>query len=212
MVDKMKPLPQLLEESAALHHHLCPRQVLGVRMGMLAGELLGLELPQVDKRLLTIAETDGCAVDGISVATGCWVGRRTLRIEDFGKVAAVFIDTLTHEAVRIVPSRAARLLAADFAPQAENRWEAQLYGYQSMPAPDLLSIQPVQLLSSVEQIISSPGKKAVCDHCGEEINNEREVISNGAVLCRSCAGQAYYRLEAPEALVEFQISNRAPNP
>jgi formylmethanofuran dehydrogenase subunit E len=30
----------------------------------LAGELLQLELPRVDKRLLVIAETDGCAVDG----------------------------------------------------------------------------------------------------------------------------------------------------
>ncbi len=28
---------QLLEASARLHKHLCPRQVLGVRMGMLAG-------------------------------------------------------------------------------------------------------------------------------------------------------------------------------
>ena len=31
-----------LELSAARHSHLCPRQVLGVRMGMLAGKLLGL--------------------------------------------------------------------------------------------------------------------------------------------------------------------------
>jgi formylmethanofuran dehydrogenase subunit E len=87
----MKPLNELLEASAALHHHLCPRQVLGVRMGRLAGRLLGLDLPQSDtqasglsasKRLLTIMETDGCAADGVAVATGCWVGRRTLRIED----------------------------------------------------------------------------------------------------------------------------------
>jgi formylmethanofuran dehydrogenase subunit E len=45
--------------------------------------------------LLTILETDGCAADGVSAATGCWVGRRTLRVEDFGKVAATFVDTQT---------------------------------------------------------------------------------------------------------------------
>src|SRR5512142_1649492 len=103
MSDMLEPLASLLEESASLHHHLCPRQVLGVRMGMLAGEILGLDLPQKDKRLLAIAETDGCAVDGISVSTGCWVGRRTLRIEDYGKVAATCVDTATGRAVRIWP-------------------------------------------------------------------------------------------------------------
>lgn len=35
-------LTELLDQSAALHRHLCPRQVLGVRMGLLAGKLLGL--------------------------------------------------------------------------------------------------------------------------------------------------------------------------
>jgi len=108
----MTILPELLDASAALHRHLCPRQVLGVRMGMLAGELLGLALPQTDKRLYVVAETDGCAVDGISAATNCWVGRRTLRVEDFGKVAATFVDTQTDRAVRIPLPRAGPRLCA----------------------------------------------------------------------------------------------------
>jgi formylmethanofuran dehydrogenase subunit E len=65
----------------------------GVQMGRLAAELLGLDLPQSDKRLLTIVETDGCFTTGLSVATNCWVGRRTMRVEDYGKVAATFVDT-----------------------------------------------------------------------------------------------------------------------
>src|SRR5574341_409378 len=124
----MRSLSELLEASATLHHHLCPRQVLGVRLGMRAGELLGLDLPQADKRLLVIAETDGCGVDGISAATGCQVGRRTLRIEDYGKVAATFVDTLTGRAVRIAPRSGVRTLACAYAPEARNKWEAQLLG------------------------------------------------------------------------------------
>jgi formylmethanofuran dehydrogenase subunit E len=38
----MHDLQTLLAQSAALHNHLCPRQVLGVRMGMYAAELLDL--------------------------------------------------------------------------------------------------------------------------------------------------------------------------
>ena len=34
----MSTLDQMLSQSSALHSHLCPRQVLGVCMGMLAGE------------------------------------------------------------------------------------------------------------------------------------------------------------------------------
>ena len=52
-------LDDILERAAALHRHLCPRQVLGARMGILAGRLLSLELPQKNKRLYTFVETDG---------------------------------------------------------------------------------------------------------------------------------------------------------
>ena len=188
----VKSLDELLQACAALHHHLCPRQVLGVRMGMLAGEILGLDLPQSDKRLLTIAETDGCGADGIAVATGCWVGRRTMRIEDYGKVAATFVDTHTQRAVRIVPRAQARQLACEYAPEAHGNWEAQLLGYQRMPAKDLLMAQAVQLRASIDQIISRAGVRVVCASCGEEIMNEREVVREGLVLCKSCAGPSYY--------------------
>src|SRR5512133_3749062 len=101
----MQTLESILCKSAARHKHLCPRQVLGARMALLAGEMLQLELPRVDKRLLVIAETDGCTVDGIIAATDCHVGGRTLRILDLGKVAATFIDTCPEETIRIVPRR-----------------------------------------------------------------------------------------------------------
>ena len=192
----MTTLPELLDASAALHRHLCPRQVLGVRMGMLAGELLGLALPQTDKRLYVVAETDGCAVDGISVATSCWVGRRTLRVEDFGKVAATFVDTQTGRAVRIAPRSGCREQARVYAPEARNKWEAQLLGYQRMPAEALLTAQAVQLKIAVARLVSRPGVKALCDVCGEEIMNEREVVREGQVLCRACAGEGYYWLTA----------------
>ena len=74
----MPDLPDLLTKTAALHDHLCPRQVLGVRTGLLAARLFGLDLPQADKRLFAFVETDGCYSDGVSVSTGCWLGHRTL--------------------------------------------------------------------------------------------------------------------------------------
>jgi len=193
----MRYLEKLLAASAALHRHLCPRQVLGVRMGIMAGRLLDLYLPQTDKRLLTIIETDGCFADGVSVATGCWVGRRTLRLEDFGKVAATFVDTHTGRSVRIAPSSETRTLAAAYAPEACNKWKAYLLGYQRMPEDLLFLWQWVTLATSIEVVVSHAGRRAVCEVCGEEIVNEREVIREGTVLCRACAGQAYYAVLEP---------------
>lgn len=101
-------LDEILPESTSRHRHLCPRQVLGARMALCAAAILGLDLPRADKRLLVIAETDGCTVDGIIAATACRVGSRTLRILDFGKVAATFTDTHADTSIRIRPAHNAR--------------------------------------------------------------------------------------------------------
>jgi len=188
----MKAFSELLKATAALHARLCPRQVLGVRMGLWAGKLLELDAPRSDKRLFVIAETDGCAVDGIAVATGCRVGRRTLRIEDLGKVAATMVDTYTGRAVRIVPQPRSREVACEYAPKAHNHWEAQLIGYQRMPATILFSWQWVELTTPLEVLIGHVGAPVVCQACGEEIINGREVVRAGSTVCRACAGQTYY--------------------
>lgn len=185
-------LDDLLKASAIHHHKICPRQVLGVRIGLLAGCLLELPLPQPEKRLLAIAETDGCFVDGISVVTGCYVGRRTLRIEDYGKTAVAFIDTLTEQAIRIVPNNNVRELAWEYAPSARNKWEAQLIGYRHIPDELLFHWQQVELMNPVKQIIGQAGKRVSCEICGEEIINQREVMHEGIILCKSCAGGSYF--------------------
>jgi formylmethanofuran dehydrogenase subunit E len=194
-------MDQLLKQSAAMHHHLCPRQVLGVRMGMLAESWLHLDLPRLDKRLFVFMETDGCTADGVSVASGAWVGRRTMRMVDFGKVAATFVDTLSGAAVRIHPHPASRTRAVRAALDAPDRWNAQLLGYQRLPAEDLLIVEPVSLAVDLASLVSRDGARASCSVCGEEISNEREVISGDDVLCRACAGEAYYVRELPTLMV-----------
>lgn len=185
-------LDELLHISAEHHHKVCPRHVLGVRMGLLAGCLLEIPLPQPEKRLLAISETDGCFVDGISAATGCYVGRRTLRIEDYGKTAVTFIDTLSEQAIRIVPKSNVRELAWEYAPAARNKWEAQLIGYQHIPDELMLDWRRVELTVPVKQIVGQAGKRVACEICGEEIINQREVIREGTVMCKSCTGNSYF--------------------
>jgi formylmethanofuran dehydrogenase subunit E len=201
-----------LEQSAQSHKNLCPRQVLGVRMGRYAGRLLGFDPLQVKKRLLVIVETDGCFATGVRVATGCSIGSRNLRIEDFGKSAATFTDTRLRRSVRLTPRSNVRDLARDYAPEMPDRWRAMLDGYQRIPDDLLFSWQAVELCTSIEAIFSRPGVRTACDACGEEIINEREVVRGDRVLCRPCAGFSYYILQSDIAYVPQSDMAHVPQP
>ncbi len=188
----MNRLENLLEQSMARHSHLCPRQVLGVRMALAGAELLGFNLPRKDKSMIIITETDGCFLDGLEVATGLTPGHRTLRIVDYGKIAATFVDVKSGQAVRMTPRSDVRQQAYRFAPGETRHYFAQLQGYQVMPANILFSAAWVTLSPSADVIMSRPGVRTVCSACGEEIINEREVILDDKVFCQSCCGSGYY--------------------
>lgn len=190
-------LQALLEKLSSRHRHLCPRQVLGVRIGLAGAAALGMEVPRRNKRMLVITETDGCFADGLAVATGCEMGHRTLRLADYGKIAAVFVDVRANTAVRVAPQLDIRQKAREYAPEEKKRYFAQLIGYQRMPDDELLAIQQVDLTAPIGDIISRAGVRVNCAVCGEEIINEREVVQDGQTLCLACAGPAYYKPHQP---------------
>ena len=183
----------LLEKSMQDHDHLCPRQILGVRIGLAGMKALGFDEPPTKKRLLVITETDGCFVDGLIAATDCTVGHRTLRVEDYGKVAATFVDVKTGRTVRVAPALDVRERAYAYAPDEPRHYFAQMQAYQVMPDEEMFAIQEVVLNASVQEIVSRPGVRVNCDVCGEEIMNEREVKQEGLTLCRACAHGGYYQ-------------------
>jgi formylmethanofuran dehydrogenase subunit E len=130
----------------------------------------------------------------VAVATGCTLGHRTLRLIDYGKVAATFVDTETERAFRIVPHSLARARAAQVCPERETHWRAQLEAYQIMPDSELFQVQEVGLNFSLAKLISRPGVRVNCAICGEEILNERQVMVEGQSFCPSCAGESYWSL------------------
>ncbi|MFA5873793.1 MAG: FmdE family protein [Anaerolineales bacterium] len=200
----MKDLQLLLERSSRNHSHLCPRQILGVRIGLVGMATLGFKDPPAKKELLIITETDGCFADGLSAATNCTVGHRTLRVEDYGKTAATFIDTQTGRAFRVAPVLDIRQRAYSYALDEPRHYFAQMQAYQIMPDEEMFAITEVQLTTPIEAILSRPGIRVDCDVCGEEIMNEREIHQNGLTLCRACAGDSYYQEGISIANVEME--------
>jgi formylmethanofuran dehydrogenase subunit E len=200
----MLGLRDLLEIATRDHDHLCPRQILGVWIGLAGMQALGYGAAPGHKSLLIIVESDGCFADGVSAATGCTVGHRTLRVEDYGKVAATLVDVASGSAVRVAPALDVRQRAAAWLPDEPRPYFAQMQAYQTMPDELLLTLTEVQLMAPIEQLISRPGMRVQCTVCGEEIINEREVISQGGIFCRACAGQSYYQTSLSLPVFTYQ--------
>ncbi len=189
-------LSSLLKQSSARHDHLCPRQVLGVRIGLAGLKAIGLDAPMPHKAALVFIETDGCFADGVEVATGATVGHRTLRVMDFGKTGAVFANVKTGKTVRVAPYLDIRETFLAYYPHVKSKYYAQLKGYQIMPDAELLSFEDILLDPALEVTLSKPGLRAKCQHCGEEIINARQVILGAGILCASCAGVGYYKTKS----------------
>ena len=196
----MEELEELVAQSAALHGgHPCPGQVLGVRMAMAGCREVGLDEPKRTKKLIVYVEIDRCATDAIQAVTGCKLGKRTLKHVDYGKMAATFVNTATGQAVRVVARETARDQARRYAPEAPDSCTAQLQAYKVMPEEELLSVTRVSVSIPPEDLPGPPLSRVVCQTCGEGINDGREVLRRGRVLCRACAGKSYY--ENPNQVV-----------
>jgi formylmethanofuran dehydrogenase subunit E len=181
------PVGPYVERLSEIHRVLCPRQVLGVRIALLACQTLDVPFPQVDKRTLILTEIDGCFADGLSVVSGCSLGHRTLRLLDVGKIAATVVDTRSGRAVRAWPRPDVRIAACAYVEGETRRWHAQRLGYARMPDAELLCIRSVGVPRELEALRGPWSGRSVCACCGEEILHNRHVKIGGEDFCRSCA-------------------------
>ncbi len=192
----------LMEESARTHGHLCPGQVLGVRMSMLGLREIGIEDPKGRDRksIIVFVEMDRCATDAIQSVTSCSIGRRTMRFMDYGKMAATFVNLKTGRAVRIIAREDSRQKAKGHFPEIENRYAAQLEAYKMMSDEDLFEVMQVVVKLRPEDMPGRPMRRVQCDSCGEHVQDMREVHQDGKVLCVACAQGGYYEAPSPNPL------------
>jgi formylmethanofuran dehydrogenase subunit E len=192
----MPSLDEYLLEAEKAHGHLCAGQILGVRMAMLGLEKLGIQDPRNNKedrkRLVTFVEIDRCATDAIAVVTGCRLGKRALKFRDWGKMAATFVDLREGKAIRIAAKESSKALARSMHPEIESKNQQQMLAYREMPEADLFTTQWVKVELPAEEFPGYKGERIVCSDCGEGINFRREVLRDGRILCKACAGERYY--------------------
>jgi len=171
---------KLIAEAGAFHGDICGGIKTGTRMTMCGLRLLGIEDLKGEnrKKLLVFVEIDRCATDAIMALTGCRPGKRTMKIRDYGKMAATFIDIESGKAVRV----------------ASVRKKGNDVDYAKAADEELFHITMVNVPLKPEDLPGKPLRECRCARCGEIVLDGREVEAAGETLCRPCFENAnYYR-------------------
>ncbi len=184
-------LHRCLEEARAFHGGLCGGAIMGTRMAIAGCQAIGITDPRGKdgKNLIVYVETDRCPADGILATTGCHPGKRNMKILDYGKMAATFINLKTGKAVRVNAKNREgdrKVLREEIenAPDTEDRL--------TMPAEDLFEIREVRVELKPQDMPGKPIQIVTCSACNERIMDMREIYREGRVLCRPCADNLFY--------------------
>lgn len=196
MIMPSKPLEKLLEEVAAFHGEDCPGQTLGTRMALAGLAQVGIDDPRAPenrKKLIVYVECDRCMSDAIMAVTGCRVGKRSIKIMDYGIVAATFVNLETGRAVRVIAREESRALADNYAPaEIENKYERQRLAYRVMPDEELFDYEEVRVAIPDQDMPGRPSRRVQCDECGNWVQDYRDLERDGKTLCIPCAEGAYF--------------------
>ena len=194
----MQNFNTLLEKSSLAHGHLCPGQVVGVRMALLGCRLIGLDDPAGSdqiKKLLVYVEMYRCAADAVAHVTGVKLGRRSLKFMDYGIMAATFVNLESNSSIRVLSTEEARDLASRYAPEIEGKPEQQIEAYKRMPDCVLFRVQKVQVKLNDFDLPGPTRRKVLCSSCGQVIRDSREIVIEGQALCKPCTEESYFIYE-----------------
>jgi len=176
----------LFNKAKAFHGHVCPGVVLGTRLTIAGLRELGMNPHEQNRNLIVFVEIDRCGADAVQAITGCSLGHRTLKYKDYGKFAATFVDLTTKKAVRVAVFE-------------KKRAEHDKLGQKDVirilgecPEEEILKIERVSIDIPDDDIPGFPQKKAVCSVCGEQVMDNRHIVSEGKVMCKNCGIKSYY--------------------
>lgn len=179
----------LIEEAKNFHGGVCAGIILGTRMTMIALKRIGISDPKgADrKKLMVFVEIDRCCADVITALTGCRPGKRTMKVYDYGKMAATFLNLETKKAVRVSTKGKRK--------QEENA-KGEMPDFSKIPEEELFIVKDVEVPLRPEDMPGRPLRRVICNCCGEGIMDARDIGQNGEILCRPCFEKKNYYVAA----------------
>lgn len=188
-----------------LHGHKCPAMPMGLRAGMAALEVLGVERA-ADGQLTALIEIDSehcatCYADGVMMATGCTFGKGNIRKLGYGKFVLTLIDNKSGRSVRVATRNEVikRNQESEFIQFRKNGIPASKIDPALVePSVDYILAEPTDHLfkiGPVQEIKVTPGRAHdfntfICSDCGEVAVERYARVKNGKVVCIPCAEKA----------------------
>lgn len=186
-----------IEQTISFHGHWCPGLAVGLRAAEWALTHLGRA---EDEEIVSVVETDMCAVDAIQFLTGCTFGKGNLIHRDYGKNAFSFYRRRDDTAARLVKrpdifgrtreamNRLNRKRQARGLTVAEgdtwNKLRAEMSALiMDAEFGDLFQIKkPTLPVPEKARILES----RICESCGEAVMETRTRKFEGRVFCTPC--------------------------
>jgi len=173
---------QWLEKCRDYHGHLCMGQALGARIGIKGMELIAPDRP---KDVIVFVENDRCVADAVLVVSETRVGRRTLKMRDYGRMAATFHNTATGKSWRV--------RAAYDGPKVEAGEDA-LRDLMDLPDEAMVAWQEVVVDLPEAEMPGHPKRVVPCTVCGERVFDFKDRPGEAGPVCQACAEGAYYKV------------------
>lgn len=199
---KMNINDDLYKVGLALHGHKCPAMPLGLRAGLAAMEVLGME-HALDGQLTALVEIDRnhcstCFADGVQVATGCTFGKGNIRSLGYGKFALTLIDNKAGRSVRVVVTQEAmrRNQESEFIQHRKKGVLASQIGSELVePLIDQVLAEKTEVLFKIEEIkemklppmVPHAFDTIICAECGEVTVERYARVKQGKIVCQPCA-------------------------
>lgn len=199
----MKELKEYLEVGLKFHGHKCPAMPMGLRAGLAAMKVLGVERSQ-DKELFVEAETGkghaaGCFLDGVMTATGCTYGKSNIQKLYYNKMAFTLIDAKSGRAVRVSlkPEFFEKALGSPFVQERKKGVPPQdippaitdplVERILNLPESEFLNISDVFQKDLKKGSANFEVKR--CAKCGEAVFTDKLITApDGQMLCIPCSG------------------------
>jgi formylmethanofuran dehydrogenase subunit E len=95
------------------------------------------------------------------------------------------LENLPDESVRI---------HGHLCPDTGNIYAAQAEAYKVMTDSELFTVMDVTVALKPEDMPGRPLRRVRCSRCGEQVQDMREILVDGTVLCRPCGDGGYYSM------------------
>jgi formylmethanofuran dehydrogenase subunit E len=186
---------ECLQTAKAFHGDACAGIKMGSRMAILGMNAIGIRDPKgADRKdFMVFVESDRCASDAILAVTGCQPGKRTLKIMNYGKMAATFVNLKTGKAVRVasINREGDQVTTKEMIEQNPRSDD-----YLTMPDEELFTVTEVLVKIPEGELPGRPSRIVTCASCGERVMDARDVTVDGKTWCRNCADSSpYYRVK-----------------